>query len=181
MDFNTEHNRRGTQSVKWDLTQELFGVNDALPMWVADMDFRAPQPVIDALQRRLEHGVFGYTSANAGTKEAVTDWLSRRHGWNTEPAFITFSPGIVTALAQAVQAYTEPGERVVVQPPVYTPFFDIVEKNGRVVLHNPLIEKDGRYEMDFSDLEKSLWNRMSSCSFFAIRITLPAVHGRKRN
>lgn len=156
MDFNKEHNRRGTQSVKWDLTQELFGVNDALPMWVADMDFRAPQPVIDALQQRLEHGVFGYTSANAGTKEAVTDWLSRRHGWNTEPAFITFSPGIVTALAQAVQAYTEPGERVVVQPPVYTPFFDIVEKNGRVVLHNPLIEKDGRYEMDFSDLEKKL-------------------------
>ncbi|KJD52808.1 cystathionine beta-lyase, partial [Bacillus amyloliquefaciens] len=156
MDFNTEHNRRGTQSVKWDLTQELFGVDDALPMWVADMDFRAPQPVIDALQQRLEHGVFGYTSASAGTKEAVTDWLSRRHGWNTEPAFITFSPGIVTALAQAVQAYTEPGERVVVQPPVYTPFFDIVEKNGRVVLHNPLIEKDGRYEMDFSDLEKKL-------------------------
>lgn len=160
MDFNTEHNRRGTQSVKWDLTQELFGVDDALPMWVADMDFRAPQPVIDALQQRLEHGVFGYTSASAGTNEAVTDWLSRRHGWNTEPGFITFSPGIVTALAQAVQAYTEPGERVVVQPPVYTPFFDIVEKNGRVVLHNPLIEKDGRYEMDFSDLEKSLGNRM---------------------
>ncbi|QHZ45798.1 MalY/PatB family protein [Bacillus sp. NSP9.1] len=156
MDFNTEHNRRGTQSVKWDLTQELFGVNDALPMWVADMDFRAPEAVIDALQERLEHGVFGYTSAGAKTKEAVVSWLNSRHGWETEPSFITFSPGIVTAIATAVQAFTEPGDKVVVQPPVYTPFFDMVTKNGRSVLHNPLIEQDGRYEIDFADLEKSL-------------------------
>ncbi|MGN9866383.1 MalY/PatB family protein [Bacillus swezeyi] len=156
MDFNTKHNRLGTQSVKWDLTQELFGVNDALPMWVADMDFRAPQAVIDALQQRLEHGVFGYTSANAKTKEAVVSWLSRRHGWESEPSFIIFSPGIVTALGTAVQAFTEPGDKVIVQPPVYPPFFDMVTKNGRTVLHNPLIEKDGRYEMDFHDLEKKL-------------------------
>lgn len=156
MDFNTKHNRLGTQSVKWDLTQELFGVNDALPMWVADMDFRAPQAVIDALQQRLEHGVFGYTSANAKTKEAVVSWLSRRHGWESEPSSIIFSPGIVTALGMAVQAFTEPGDKVIVQPPVYPPFFDMVTKNGRTVLHNPLIEKDGRYEMDFRDLEKKL-------------------------
>ncbi|WP_307892368.1 MalY/PatB family protein [Bacillus swezeyi] len=156
MDFNTKHNRLGTQSVKWDLTQELFGVNDALPMWVADMDFRAPQAVIDALQQRLEHGVFGYTSANAKTKEAVVSWLSRRHGWESEPSSIIFSPGIVTALGTAVQAFTEPGDKVIVQPPVYPPFFDMVTKNGRTVLHNPLIEKDGRYEMDFRDLEKKL-------------------------
>ncbi|MED1739562.1 pyridoxal phosphate-dependent aminotransferase [Bacillus swezeyi] len=156
MDFNKKHNRLGTQSVKWDLTQELFGVNDALPMWVADMDFRAPQAVIDALQQRLEHGVFGYTSANAKTKEAVVSWLSRRHGWESEPSSIIFSPGIVTALGTAVQAFTEPGDKVIVQPPVYPPFFDMVTKNGRTVLHNPLIEKDGRYEMDFRDLEKKL-------------------------
>ncbi|MBU8788582.1 MULTISPECIES: MalY/PatB family protein [Bacillus] len=156
MDFNTEHNRLGTQSVKWDLTEELFGVKDALPMWVADMDFRAPQEVIDALQQRIEHGVFGYTSPNAATKESVAEWLSRRHGWEIDPSAITFSPGIVTALGIAVQAYTDPGDSVIVQPPVYPPFFDMVKRNGRNVLYNPLIEKNGRYEMDFDDLGRKL-------------------------
>ncbi|MEC1500113.1 pyridoxal phosphate-dependent aminotransferase [Bacillus sonorensis] len=156
MDFNTEHNRRGTQSVKWDMTQELFGVKDALPMWVADMDFRAPQDVIDALLQRVEHGVFGYTSANEATRKAVAGWLGTRHGWEIDPSFITFSPGIVTALGIAVQTYTEPGDGVIVQPPVYTPFFEMVKKNGRTLLHNPLIEKNGRYEMDFDDLATKL-------------------------
>ncbi|MDA1476227.1 MalY/PatB family protein [Bacillus changyiensis] len=154
MDFNTTHKRLGTQSVKWDLTNELFGVKDALPMWVADMDFRAPQEVIDALFERLEHGVFGYTSTSMKTKEAVVKWLSKRHGWEIEPSFITFSPGVVTALAIAVQAFTEPGDQVIVQPPVYPPFFEMVKKNGRSLLHNPLIETGGHYEMDFADLEK---------------------------
>ncbi|NPC93958.1 pyridoxal phosphate-dependent aminotransferase [Bacillus sp. WMMC1349] len=156
MDFNTTHKRLGTQSVKWDLTNELFGVKDALPMWVADMDFRAPQEVIDALLERLEHGVFGYTSTSMRTKEAVVKWLSKRHGWEIEPSFITFSPGVVTALAVAIQAFTDPGDQVIVQPPVYPPFFEMVKKNGRSLLHNPLIETDGRYEMDFADLEKKL-------------------------
>ncbi|MDA7028073.1 pyridoxal phosphate-dependent aminotransferase [Bacillus sp. CLL-7-23] len=156
MNFNTTHKRLGTQSVKWDLTNELFGVKDALPMWVADMDFRAPQEVIDALFERLEHGVFGYTSTSMKTKEAVVRWLSKRHGWEIEPSFITFSPGVVTALAIAVQAFTEPGDQVIVQPPVYPPFFEMVKKNGRSLLHNPLIETGDRYEMDFADLEKKL-------------------------
>ncbi|AGE64742.1 cystathionine beta-lyase [Bacillus subtilis XF-1] len=156
MNFDKREERLGTQSVKWDKTGDLFGVTDALPMWVADMDFRAPEAITEALKERLDHGIFGYTTPDQKTKDAVCGWMQNRHGWKVNPESITFSPGVVTALSMAVQAFTEPGDQVVVQPPVYTPFYHMGEKNGRHILHNPLLEKDGAYAMDFEDLETKL-------------------------
>ncbi|MCY8517464.1 MalY/PatB family protein [Bacillus atrophaeus] len=156
MNFDYKENRIGTQSVKWDKAEALFGTSDALPMWVADMDFRAPEAVTDALKERLDHGIFGYTTTDAKTKEAVCTWQSKRHNWQVDPASITFSPGIVTALSMAVQAFTEPNDQVVVQSPVYTPFFHMVEKNERRILHNLLDEENGRYFINFEDLEAKL-------------------------
>ncbi len=117
MNFDLRENRLGTQSVKWDKAEALFGVSDALPMWVADMDFRAPEAVTDALKARLDHGIFGYTSPDENTREAVASWLETRHGYLPDPASITFSPGVVTAISMAVQAFTEPGDPVLIQSP----------------------------------------------------------------
>lgn len=156
MNFDLRENRLGTQSVKWDKAEALFGVSDALPMWVADMDFRAPEAVTDALKARLDHGIFGYTSPDENTREAVASWLETRHGYRPDPASITFSPGVVTAISMAVQAFTEPGDPVLIQSPVYTPFYQMIKENKRQVLHNPLREENGVYCMDFEDLEKKL-------------------------
>lgn len=103
MNFDKREERLGTQSVKWDKTGELFGVTDALPMWVADMDFRAPEAITEALKERLDHGIFGYTTPDQKTRDAVCGWMQNRHGWKVNPESITFSPGVVTALSMAVQ------------------------------------------------------------------------------
>ncbi|MBU5244120.1 cystathionine beta-lyase [Bacillus halotolerans] len=156
MNFDKQEQRLGTQSVKWDKAGELFGVTDALPMWVADMDFRAPEAITEALKQRLEQGIFGYTAPDQKTKDAVCAWMHNRHSWKVNPESITFSPGVVTALGMAVQAFTEPKDQVIVQSPVYTPFYHMIEKNGRRILHNPLKEKGGTYVMDFEDLETKI-------------------------
>ncbi|MEC1673245.1 MalY/PatB family protein [Bacillus mojavensis] len=156
MNFDKQVQRLGTQSLKWDKTGELFGVTDALPMWVADMDFRAPEAITEALKQRLEQGIFGYTAPDQRTKDAVCAWMHNRHSWKVNPESITFSPGVVTALSMAVQAFTEPKDQVIVQSPVYTPFYHMIEKNGRRILHNPLKEKDGTYVMDFEDLKTKI-------------------------
>ncbi|MCY8511497.1 pyridoxal phosphate-dependent aminotransferase [Bacillus mojavensis] len=156
MNFDKQVQRLGTQSLKWDKTGELFGVTDALPMWVADMDFRAPEAITEALKQRLEQGIFGYTAPDQRTKDAVCAWMHNRHSWKVNPESITFSPGVVTALSMAVQAFTESKDQVIVQSPVYTPFYHMIEKNGRRILHNPLKEKDGTYVMDFEDLKTKI-------------------------
>ncbi|MBD1382577.1 MalY/PatB family protein [Metabacillus arenae] len=154
--FNTVINRKQTASVKWDLTKEIFGTDDLLPMWVADMDFPAPQEVLDALKNRLDHGIFGYTSTTIETKESICKWLKTRHGWEISEEDITYSSGVVTALSMAVQAYTEPGDKVIVQSPVYTPFFQMAKENDRIVENNQLILTNHQYEMDFEGLENIL-------------------------
>ncbi|MBT2575607.1 pyridoxal phosphate-dependent aminotransferase [Bacillus sp. ISL-51] len=156
MNFDLRENRLGTKSVKWDKAEALFGVSDALPMWVADMDFRAPEAITEALKERLDHGIFGYTSPDTNTKEAVASWFETRHGFRPDPLSITFSPGVVTAISMAIQAFTEPGDPVLIQSPVYTPFYQMTKENERQVLHNPLREENGIYHMDFEDLEKKL-------------------------
>jgi cystathionine beta-lyase len=154
-DFNKIIDRKGTESVKYDLSEKLFGNGEVLPMWVADMDFEVGEFIIEALSERLKHPVFGYTYRPDRFFETIVSWMSRRHGWDIEPDSIGFSPGIVPALNMCVLEFTNPGDRVVVQPPVYFPFFSAVSNHGRELVYNQLIQTDGYYEIDFDALEAS--------------------------
>lgn len=155
-DFDKVINRYNTSSVKWDEVQSVYGEKDLLPMWVADMDFPSPAPVIEAISEKAAYGIFGYTSRSASYFEAVIGWMERRHKWSVQKNWICHSPGVVPALSTIVLAFTNPGDKVVIQPPVYYPFRNVVEQNGREVLHNPLKYTDGRYTMDFEQLRSLL-------------------------
>lgn len=123
-------------------------------MWVADMDFASPRAVQDALLRRVQHGVYGYTVKSQAYTDSIVSWMGRRHGWAIDGSWIVPAPGVVPALAVIVQAFTQPGDGVLIQPPVYHPFKRTIESWGRRVVENPLVERDGRYEVDFDDLEQ---------------------------
>ena len=152
MDYNFDEliPRRGTNSYKWDSTDG----GDVLPMWVADMDFRTAPAVTDALRRRVEHGVFGYVKVPEAYYDAVADWFSRRHGWHVERDWILYTSGVVPAVSVVVKALCEPGDRVILQTPVYNCFFSSVRNNGCEVLENPLRNDGGRFTMDYDDLER---------------------------
>lgn len=154
--FDEPINRLSTGSEKWDALEEIFGVADALPMWVADMDFAAPPSVIQALKTRMEHGIFGYTVRTDAYHAALSGWMERRHNWSINNEWVVFTPGIVPALSIAVQRFTEPGDAVVIQTPVYAPFYDVVRGQGRELMTNPLVENDGHYSMDLEHLESCL-------------------------
>jgi len=153
-DFDRIIDRTGTASYKWDQSEKLFGRTDILPLWVADMDFEAPKEVIEAITRRAAHGIYGYTVRTEAFYKAIIGWLSRRHGWQIEQDWITSSPGVVPALSIMVLAFTEPGDGIILQSPVYYPFYDVIKMNGRTVVDNPLILKDGQYSIDFELLEQ---------------------------
>ncbi|WP_110113737.1 MalY/PatB family protein [Bacillus sp. CGMCC 1.16541] len=159
--FDEVINRKQTQSVKWDKTETFFGSADVLPLWVADMDFLAPPHVLDALQERVKHGVFGYTAASSETSDALIQWLYKKHQWKVQEESIIYSPGIVFAISMAIQAFTKQGDQVLIQSPVYTPFFEMVKLNERQVVENSLFLKDGHYEIDFADLEQKLANNVT--------------------
>ena len=148
-DFDTVVPRRGTNSYKWD-TPEQEGV---LPMWVADMDFRAAPCIVEALRRRVSHGVFGYTRVPAAYYDAVTDWFARRHGWRIDPHWILYTTGVVPALSAVIKALTVPGDRVIVQTPAYNCFYSSIRNNGCELLANRLRYEGGAYTIDFDDLE----------------------------
>jgi len=152
--FDKVINRIGTNSLKWDALKERFGRTDVLPLWVADMDFQAPKAVIDKLKEVAEHGIFGYTIRSDSFYEALISWFERRHQWKIERDWILVSPGVVPALSLLVQAFTEPGDNVLLQSPVYHPFFYVIEKNGRRVVDNALKLHNNKYEIDFDDLEQ---------------------------
>lgn len=152
-DFDTIICREGTGSVKFDGRRSYFGTQDVTPLWVADMDFAVPDCVTHALQQRIAHPVFGYTLHPESLYQAIIDWFARKHQWHIEREWILMAPGVVPSLFAAVQAFAEEGEGVIVQPPVYFPFFSAVTTNHRQLILNPLIEQDGYYEMDFSHLE----------------------------
>lgn len=154
--FDESINRLQTNSIKWDEVENLFGDKEMLPMWVADMDFKSPKPVIDALIKRAEHGIYGYTTRPDAYYDATVGWMKRRHNWTIEKDWITFCPGVVPALHIIVQNFTNPGDKILIQPPVYYPFMSVIEKNGREIAYNPLQFENGRYTMDFDDLEKKL-------------------------
>ncbi|TMU84559.1 pyridoxal phosphate-dependent aminotransferase [Bacillus sp. BHET2] len=148
--------RKGSSSVKWDLTKTVFGKEDVLPMWVADMDFLPPQNVLEALQNRLKHGIFGYTFVGDETAASIKDWMEKRHGWNIEKTWLQYSPGVVPAISTIIQALTEPGDKVLVQSPVYTPFFSLVEDNEREIVNSQLDYREGSYSIDNHAFEESL-------------------------
>jgi cystathionine beta-lyase len=153
-DFDKRIDRTNKASYKWDQSEKLFGRPDILPLWVADMDFEAPQEVIESITRRAEQGIYGYTIRTQGFYDAIVGWLSRRHEWKIEQDWITSSPGVVPALSIAVQVFTEPGDGIILQSPVYYPFYDVIKMNGRIVVDNPLQLKDGRYTIDYELLER---------------------------
>lgn len=154
--FDHTIDRAGTASVKYDLRKERFGREDILPMWVADMDFPAPREVTEQLINRAKHPIYGYSILSQGYYNSIVRWMDKRHGWPIDQNWIVFSPGIVTALNLLVETFTQPGDAVIVQPPVYFPFFHAVEKNGRKVLYNQLINEGDRYVFDFEDLENKV-------------------------
>ncbi|WP_067927839.1 MalY/PatB family protein [Alicyclobacillus shizuokensis] len=155
-DFDAVVERVGTGCSKWDGLQERFGTTDVLPMWVADMDFPSPEPVLAALRKRVEHGVFGYPLVTPGYLEAAADWYRRRQGWPVEEKWLAHAPGVVPAISILIEALTDPGDGVLVQPPVYYPFMRVIRETRRRVVENPLRLEDGRYVMDLADLDAKL-------------------------
>ena len=142
--------RRGTNSYKWDSA----GDADVLPMWVADMDFRTAPPVVEALRKRVEHGIFGYVRVPDAYYAAVTNWFARRHDWQIEKEWIIYTTVVVPALSAVIKALTAPGDKVMVQTPVYNCFFSSIRNNGCGMIANPLIYRNGTYQIDFADLEQ---------------------------
>jgi len=154
--FDEIISREGTSCIKWDARQTVFGNPNVLPMWVADMDFRSPEFVVNALRERLTHEVLGYTYRPESYFDAIIRWVERRNGWTIEKEWICHSPGVVPGLNVAVWAYTQPQDRIVIQTPVYPPFFDAILKNNRTLIENPLIANGDRFEIDFENLDTQL-------------------------
>ena len=154
--FDEVVDRTNTSCIKWDARQNVFGNPDVLPLWVADMDFRSPHFVIDAIAKRLTHPVLGYTLRPDSYFEAIIGWVKRRNGWSIERDWIAHCPGVVPGLNVAVLAYTNPGDRIVIQTPVYPPFFDAINHNGRMLVENPLKVANKRFSIDFEDLDQKL-------------------------
>jgi len=159
-DFDTRIERRGSNSTKWDQNATRFGRDDVLSMWVADMDFPCPDPVVRALKERTEHPVYGYSFPPASVYDAIIDWCKKRYGWQVEKEWIVFTAGVVNALYTIIEAFSRVGDEVILQSPVYPPFFNAIRNNGRHVLNNQLIQgEDGYYRIDWDDLETKLSTR----------------------
>ena len=156
LDFDRIIDRRNTKSVKYDLAAKKGMPEDVLPLWVADMDFRVSSYIQEAIARQVEHGVFGYSDTGEEYFEAVKGWMKRHHGWDVEADWLVKTPGVVFALSLAVKAFTEPGDSVLIQQPVYYPFKRVVEVNGRRTISNTLVYENNKYFMDFEDFEEKI-------------------------
>ena len=155
-DFDTPIDRTHTWSIKHDFKKENGKADDILPLWVADMDFRSPDSVVEALKKAVDHGIFGYSRADESYFDAVAAWYQKRHHLTLQPEWMTCTPGIVFALSIAVRAFSQEGDAVLIQPPVYHPFSRAILRNKRTLVENPLVLKDGHYEMDLEDLEQKV-------------------------
>ena len=154
-DFNKIIDRTGSGDLKHEVLQERYGRSDLLPLWVADMDFETPQFITDALRKRLDHSLFGYTVEPKDYWPTVQQWLRDHHQWNVKREWLTYIPGIVKGIGMVVNIFTQPGDKVIIQPPVYHPFRLTPQGNGREVVYNPLHENaDGTYSMDFDNLAR---------------------------
>lgn len=154
--FDEQINRLNTDSVKWNGIKMIYGTEDILPMWVADMDFASPYQIKEALMKRVEHGIFGYGVPSSEINTVVKHWVKRRYKWDIKEEWLIPSSGVVTSIAFAIQALTEKGDKVLIQTPVYYPFYSMIENNGRKIVKNPLVLKNDKYEIDFNDFEDKL-------------------------
>ena len=152
--FDEVIDRHNTNAIKLERCKTLFGTEDVLPLWVADMDFRTPDFIINAIQKRLEHPILGYSMPSKSFYSSALNWIKEHHNWDVQREWFGFLPGIVPGLSFAVQSMTNPGDEIIVQPPVYYPFFHVIEKNHRILVYNQLKEENGKFTMDLDDLEK---------------------------
>ena len=157
LDFDTVIDRKGTYSLKYDFARERRMPEDLLPLWVADMDFRTTSYVEDAIVKRAAHGIYGYSEPDSFYFDAVSSWISRHHGWNVRREWLVKTPGVVFALAMCVKVFTKPGDGVLLQLPVYYPFMEVIEDNGRRIVSSDLIRnEDGYYVMDAEGFERKI-------------------------
>lgn len=154
--FDEYIDRHGTGSLKYDAHVSRGKDPSLLSLWVADMDFRIPEEAQAALAERVEHGIFGYSEPSAGYYDALCGWMRERHGWDVDPSWVVCTPGVVFALAQVVQAFTRPGDAVLIQRPVYYPFTGVIEDNGRTLVNAPLVYENGAYSIDFEAFEQAI-------------------------
>lgn len=154
--FDEIIDRHNTDAIKIERCKALFGTDDLLPLWVADMDFRTPDFIVETLKKRCEHPIFGYSKYPNGFFSAITNWIKELHGWEVKNDWVGFVPGIVSGIAFAIDVYSEIGDEIIIQPPIYYPFMDVVNKANRTLIFNQLKEVNGQFEMDFEDLEKKI-------------------------
>lgn len=154
--FDDPVERKGTDCIKYDLRKEIFGTEDIIPMWVADMDFETPEIISTAISERIKHRILGYSLKPDQYYSSIISWFHERHKWLIDKEWISFTPGIVPALNLCTLAFTEPGDSIIVQPPVYFPFFSAVESHGRKLIYNQLTESEGKWTMNFDSLIESI-------------------------
>jgi cystathionine beta-lyase len=155
-DFDAIVDRHGTSCLKYDFGMQRKGRTDLLPLWVADMDFKLPEEILADFHKRIDHGIFGYTDPDQEYYAALDGWFSRRHGYHIDPKTVTVGCGVVYGLATGVKAFTQSGDAILIQQPVYYPFREVIEDNGRKFINNQLIYKDGKYSIDFADFEAKI-------------------------
>ena len=155
-DFDEIIPREGTNCIKYDARDWIFNTNNVLPLWVADMDFRAPDFIVDAIKKRAGHEIYGYTFRSDSYYKSIIGWMKRRHNWDIKKEWISSSPGVVPGLTLTIETFSKPGDEVIVQPPVYFPFFDCIKGTKRKLIENPLKIENGRYTFDFDDLKKKI-------------------------
>ncbi len=167
MNYNFDKliDRRNTNTIKYGMLKKRFGTTDLLPMWVADMEFETPDFIIDGVKKRLEHPVLGYSLKPQAYYEAIQKWQQKRNNWRIKKDWIMPASGVVPSLGLLIQVLTRPGDKIVIQPPVYFPFQSTIKNNGRQVVSNPLRIKNGRYEFDFEDLRKKIDSRTKAFIF----------------
>ena len=158
-DFDCVYPRENTNCAKWDSVEKMFGSKDVIPMWVADMDFPTARPIVEALKARAAHEFYGYTQPGEKLIEAVVDRLNRKFNWKIQPEWIVFTPGVIPALSTTVRSLTHPGDEVILQEPVYYPFFPVVRQGGCQIVTNELKLAGGEYNMDFEDMENKFLPR----------------------
>ncbi len=151
--FDEIIDRTNTNSIMYDARKRFFGTEDVLPMWVADMAFRTPEYIVKAIRERTKHEIFSYFSRPDSYNKSIIDWLDRRHEWRISNDWISFSPGVVAGITNAILAFSKPGDKVIVQPPVYFPFFESITGTGRICIENPLKLRNGRYNFDIEQLK----------------------------
>ena len=166
MNYNFDEviDRSGNRSAKYDERMKKFGTDDVIPLWIADMDFRTAQPIIDACTEKAKEGIWGYTSRPDSYFEAVRDWEEKYYGWHPDTALMSWAPGVVPAMSALVRIYSRPGDCVLIQTPVYSEFYDIPEMCGRSVVESPLLEQDGKWSIDFADFEE----KAKQCRIFLL-------------